>query len=220
MKNSTFSERLAEAMKIRELTQTDLHERTGINKSSISTYLRGDYKAKQDKVDLLSSALRVSPAWLMGFDVPMEPAAPTKPASPSLQGIKNIVPIERRMVPVIGTIAAGTPILADEHIEAWVPCDARCRVDFGLKVQGDSMIDAGIEDGDIVFIQQVDDVDDGQMAAVCIDDEATLKYVYKEKEGVTLNPANPRYRPMHFDASNCDNIYIVGRAVAKFSWLD
>ena len=124
------------------------------------------------------------------------------------------------MVPVIGTIAAGTPILADEHIEAWVPCDARCRVDFGLKVQGDSMIDAGIEDGDIVFIQQVDDVDDGQMAAVCIDDTATLKYVYKEKDGVTLNPANPRYRPMHFDASNCDNIYIVGRAVAKFSWLD
>ena len=99
MKNSTFSERLAEAMKIRELTQTDLHERTGINKSSISTYLRGDYKAKQDKVDLLSSALRVSPAWLMGFDVPMEPATPTKPAAPSLQGIKNIVPIERRWYP-------------------------------------------------------------------------------------------------------------------------
>ena len=213
--NAKLIERMKATMEKKQISQAELSKLTGIRASSISDYLNNRYEPKQDKIYLIADALRVNPAWLSGRD-----DAPTKPASPPLQGIKNIVPIERRMVPVIGTIAAGTPILADEHIEAWVPCDARCRVDFGLKVQGDSMIDAGIEDGDIVFIQQVDDVDDGQMAAVCIDDEATLKYVYKEKEGVTLNPANPRYRPMHFDASNCDNIYIVGRAVAKFSWLD
>ena len=197
------------------LSADDLAIKIGKNRATVYRY-ESNYieKLPADVLVPLAAALRVTPGDLIskGED--------SASASPSLQGIKNIVPIERRMVPVIGTIAAGTPILADEHIEAWVPCDARCRVDFGLKVQGDSMIDAGIEDGDIVFIQQVDDVDDGQMAAVCIDDTATLKYVYKEKEGVTLNPANPRYRPMHFDASNCDNIYIVGRAVAKFSWLD
>ena len=197
------------------LSADDLAAKIGKNRATVYRY-ESNYieKLPADVLVPLAAALRVTPGDLISK------GEGSASISPSLQGIKNIVPIERRMVPVIGTIAAGTPILADEHIEAWVPCDARCRVDFGLKVQGDSMIDAGIEDGDIVFIQQVDDVDDGQMAAVCIDDTATLKYVYKEKEGVTLNPANPRYRPMHFDASNCDNIYIVGRAVAKFSWLD
>ena len=197
------------------LSADDLAAKIGKNRATVYRY-ESNYieKLPADVLVPLAAALRVTPGDLISK------GEGSASISPSLQGVKNIVPIERRMVPVIGTIAAGTPILADEHIEAWVPCDARCRVDFGLKVQGDSMIDAGIEDGDIVFIQQVDDVDDGQMAAVCIDDTATLKYVYKEKEGVTLNPANPRYRPMHFDASNCDNIYIVGRAVAKFSWLD
>ncbi len=213
--NEKLIERMKATMAEKQISQAELSKLTGIRASSISDYLNNRYEPKQDKIYLIADALRVNPAWLSGRD-----DTPTKPATPSLQGIKNIVPIERRMVPVIGTIAAGTPILAEEHIEAWVPCDARCRVDFGLRVQGDSMVDAGIEDGDIVFIQQVDDVDDGQMAAVCIDDTATLKYVYKEKDGVTLNPANPRYRPMHFDASNCDNIRVVGRAVAKFSWLD
>ncbi len=197
------------------LSADDLATKIGKNRATVYRY-ESNYieKLPADVLVPLAAALRVTPGDLISKG---EGSAST---SPSLQGIKNIVPIERRMVPVIGTIAAGTPILAEEHIEAWVPCDARCRVDFGLRVQGDSMIDAGIEDGDIVFIQQVDDVDDGQMAAVCIDDTATLKYVYKEKDGVTLNPANPRYRPMHFDASNCDNIRVVGRAVAKFSWLD
>ncbi len=206
-----FNERLKELRLSKELTQGELAKLTGLGRSALGMYESGKREPNFETLEVIADFFNVDMNYLLGkSDV----------KSSAIQGIKNIVPIERRMVPVIGTIAAGTPILAEEHIEAWVPCDARCRVDFGLRVQGDSMIDAGIEDGDIVFIQQVDDVDDGQMAAVCIDDTATLKYVYKEKDGVTLNPANPRYRPMHFDASNCDNIRVVGRAVAKFSWLD
>lgn len=206
-----FNERLKELRLSKELTQGELAKLTGLGRSALGMYESGKREPNFETLEVIADFFNVDMNYLLGkSDV----------KSSALKGIKNIVPIERRMVPVIGTIAAGTPILAEEHIEAWVPCDARCRVDFGLRVQGDSMIDAGIEDGDIVFIQQVDDVDDGQMAAVCIDDTATLKYVYKEKDGVTLNPANPRYRPMHFDASNCDNIRVVGRAVAKFSWLD
>lgn len=82
MKTSTFSQRLREAMYIRRLNQTDLHLLTGIGKSSISTYLKGDYKAKQDKVDLLAKILDVSPAWLMGYDVPMESVRPLNNISP------------------------------------------------------------------------------------------------------------------------------------------
>ena len=217
MKNSTFAKRLAEAMKIRELTQTDLHERTGINKSSISTYLRGDYKAKQDKVDLLSSALNVSPAWLMGFDVPMTPNIDNEKVD--ISSIKNIVPIEKRMIPVIGTIAAGKPITADEHIETYVPCDIDIHADFGLIIHGDSMIGAGIHDGDVVFIKEQPDVDNGQIAAVRIDDEATLKHVYKIPGGCMLVSDNPKYPPMTFTEENCDDIHIIGLAVAKYSLI-
>ena len=71
MKIATFAERLAEAMRIREVSQTELHNRTGINKSSISTYLKGEYEAKQNKVYEIARALSVSPAWLMGYDVSM-----------------------------------------------------------------------------------------------------------------------------------------------------
>lgn len=75
MKISTFAARFKEALEIRHITQTELHERTGIGKGSISTYLKGTWKPKQDKVDLIAQALRVDPAWLMGYDVPMDPAA-------------------------------------------------------------------------------------------------------------------------------------------------
>ena len=218
MQNSTFSKRLAEAMRIREMTQTDLHERTGINKSSISTYLRGDYKAKHDKVDLLSTALNVSPAWLMGYDVPMVPAT-FQERTTDISTLKNIIPIERHMIPVIGTIAAGKPILADEHIESYLPCDAGVQADFGLVVHGDSMIGAEIHDGDVVFIRSQPVVNDGQIAAVRIDDDATLKRFYKNPDGCTLVSMNPQYPPMIFNSDNCDSIQIIGLAVAKYSLI-
>lgn len=217
MATSTFAERLAEAMKIRELTQTDLHERTGINKSSISTYLKGEYKAKHDKVDLLAIALRVDPAWLMGFDVPMNPQKVSQEPALSIPDISNIVPIAKKKIPLIGTIAAGQPITADEHIEMLLPCVEKVRADFALRVQGDSMIGAGIYDGDIVFIRKQPDVDNGQIAAVLIDDSATLKHVYKTPDSCTLVSENPKYPPMVFNESNCDILRIIGLAVAKYS---
>lgn len=72
MKVATFAERLKEAMETRRINQTELHEKTGIGKPSISTYLKGDYQPKQDKVDIIATALSVNPAWLMGYSVPME----------------------------------------------------------------------------------------------------------------------------------------------------
>ena len=136
---------------------------------------------------------------------------------PDISSIKNIVPIEKRMIPVIGTIAAGKPIIADEHIETYVPCDIDIHADFGLIVHGDSMIDAGIYDGDIVFIKEQPVVEEGQIAAVRIDDDATLKRFYKTDDGCMLISANPKYAPMHFSAENCDTVQIIGLAVAKYS---
>lgn len=137
--------------------------------------------------------------------------------SSDISSLKNIVPIERRMVPIIGQIAAGKLILADEHIEAYLPCDASVHADFGLIVSGDSMIGADIHDGDVVFIRSQPIVDDGQIAAVRIDDDATLKRFYKNPDGCTLVSMNPKYPPMVFNSGNCDSIQIIGLAVAKYS---
>lgn len=171
--NQKLIQRMKQVMNEKGITQAELSKRTGIRASSISDYLNNRYEPKQDKIYLIAEALSVNPGWLSGRD----DSSATPKTDPFT--LKNIVPIERRMVPIIGQIAAGKPILADEHIEAFLPCDTGVHADFGLVVSGDSMIGADIHDGDVVFIRSQPIVDDGQIAAVRIDDDATLKRFYK-----------------------------------------
>lgn len=209
IKASTFAKRLAQALELRGITQTELSKRTNINKSSISTYLKGEYKAKQDKVDLLANALNVSPVWLMGYDIPMQ-----RDLSFDLSTLTNYVPIAKKKIPLLGEIAAGQPIYADEHIEEFLPVDDKLHADFALKIKGDSMINAQINDGDIVFIRQQSDVDDGQIAAVLINDSATLKRIYHMNGFLQLNAENPAYKPIICSPETCDTCRILGLAVA------
>lgn len=209
IKASTFAKRLAQALELRGITQTELSKRTNINKSSISTYLKGEYKAKQDKVDLLANALNVSPVWLMGYDIPMQRDLSFDPST-----LINYVPIAKKKIPLLGEIAAGQPIYADEHIEEFLPVDDKLHADFALKIKGDSMINAQINDGDIVFIRQQSDVDDGQIAAVLINDSATLKRIYHMNGFLQLNAENPAYKPIICSPETCDTCRILGLAVA------
>lgn len=206
LKNSTFAKRLAKAMEIRSMTQTDLHNLTKINKSSISTYLKGEYEAKQDKVDLLSRALRVSPAWLMGYDISMDGMS-TDFDETTLPGY---IPISKRKIPLLGTVAAGEPIFADENIEEYLPIDDTIHADFALHVKGNSMIGANIYDGDIVLVRKQNDVDDGQIGIVLKDDEATMKRVYHGKDHLTLIAENPDYAPIICSAETCSFCKILG----------
>lgn len=206
LKNSTFAKRLAKAMEIRSMTQTDLHNLTKINKSSISTYLKGEYEAKQDKVDLLSRALRVSPAWLMGYDISMDGMS-TDFDETTLPGY---IPISKRKIPLLGTVAAGEPIFADENIEEYLPVDDTIHADFALHVKGNSMIGANIHDGDIVLVRKQNDVDDGQIGIVLKDDEATMKRVYHGKDHLTLIAENPDYAPIICSAETCSFCKILG----------
>lgn len=206
LKNSTFAKRLAKAMEIRSMTQTDLHNLTKINKSSISTYLKGEYEAKQDKVDLLSRALRVSPAWLMGYDISMDGMS-TDFDETTLPGY---IPISKRKIPLLGTVAAGEPIFADENIEEYLPIDDTIHADFALHVKGNSMIGANIHDGDIVLVRKQNDVDDGQIGIVLKDDEATMKRVYHGKDHLTLIAENPDYAPIICSTETCSFCKILG----------
>jgi repressor LexA len=205
MKES-FASRMRKAMDIRNMTQADLVKKTGLPKSAISQYYSGKYEAKQKALYLIAKALNVSEAWLMGHDVPMERSDTEYP--------DNILKIETKKFPLLGTIAAGQPIFAEEQFETYVEAGANIQADFCLKIQGDSMINARICDGDIVFIRKQPDVNDGEIAAVLIEDEATLKRVYKKRNEIILVAENPAYPPLVYKNEELDRIRILGKAIA------
>ncbi len=206
---SKFCERLKECMEKADIRPSELSKVTGIDKSSISRYLKGDYVPKQLKITALADALHVNAGWLLTGVAQQEDT--------NYSSLKNIIPLEVKKVPLLGTIAAGEPVLCDEHIELMLPCDSNVHADFALRVHGDSMIDVNYFDGDIVFIHQQPVVEDGQIAAVRIDDSATLKRFYKIPGGCMLLSENPNYKPMTFTADNCDDIAIIGIPVAKYT---
>ena len=129
---------------------------------------------------------------------------------------ENILPIETKKFPLLGEIACGEPIFANEDRESYVVAGADIKADFCLRAQGDSMIGARILDGDIVFIKKQDIVENGEIAAVIIEDTATLKrvYYYKDKNLLILKPENPSYEDQIYTNEELDKIKIIGKAVA------
>lgn len=128
---------------------------------------------------------------------------------------KNIEPMpSTKPVPVIGKIACGTPIFAQENIEGYAELDQRVNADFALRCVGDSMVNAHIFDGDLVFIKSQPDVDNGEIAAVVIEDEATLKRVYKYENRIELRPENPLFPVLQFEGDELSRIRIIGKAIA------
>lgn len=200
---SELSEKIKGLMAQRDVTYDDLAKKTGISKSALQRYATGETeKIPIDRVQSIAVALGTTAQYLLGWD------------SESEDPPKNIVPFPDSIkVPIIGTIACGQPILADENLDgyAFVPEFAKC--DFCLRCKGDSMIGARIFDGDLVAVRQQDDVDDGEIAAVLVDDEATLKRVYKLENKVILRAENPTFKDMIYTASDATNIKILGKAV-------
>ena len=127
----------------------------------------------------------------------------------------NIIPMpEMRRIPLIGTIACGTPILAAENFDGEVDIPADIHADFALRCKGDSMINSRIYDGDIVYIRQQEEMEHGEIAAVLIDDAATLKRVYLYDDHISLEAENPQYRPIVYWGDDMNNVKVIGKAVA------
>lgn len=132
-----------------------------------------------------------------------------------LKSVNSIIPMPNKStVPIIGTIACGMPILADENREGEADLPEHIHADFALRCKGDSMINARIFDGDIVYIRQQDTVEHGEIAAVLIDTEATLKRVYLYEDHITLKAENPMFRPLDFWDGEMNDIRILGKAIA------
>ena len=128
----------------------------------------------------------------------------------------NIYPIDLHRFPLVGEIACGKPIYADEDRESYVMAGTAIHADFCLRAKGDSMINARIYDGDIVFIRKDEELINGEIYAVAIGDEATLKRVYldKEKNTVQLVAENPKYQPLVYFGDELNTIHILGKAIA------
>ncbi|EGT4056853.1 repressor LexA [Clostridioides difficile] len=203
---TTTSKRLKEIMNDRNLRQVDILDMVApyskklnirLAKNDLSQYVSGKVEPSQEKLTLLSLALEVNEPWLMGYDVKKERG----------ENKQN-----KTSIPLIGTIAAGTPILAEQNIERYFDMDTSIHCDFCLRIQGDSMIDAGINNNDIVFIRQQPTLEVGEIGAIQIGEEATLKKFYKTNDSIILQPANSNYLPQIYTSDS--DIKILGKLVA------
>lgn len=203
---NTIGERIKLAREKIGMSQVDMADKIGVSKQNLYKYERGLVtNIPSDKIELIGKLTGVSPAYLMGWD-----ATETEPLPP------NCFPIEKRKFPLLGNIACGEPIFANEDFEGYVEAGADIDADFCLRASGDSMIGARIHDGDIVFIKQQPIVDNGQIAAVLIENEATLKRFYYDQasDTVQLMAENPSYAPIVKMKSDLEDIRILGRAIA------
>ena len=177
------------------LTVDEVAEKLGKNRATVYRYESEDIENLPITVlDPLAKVLKVSPAYLMGWE--------------------NIIPYKTKKVPMLGEIAAGEPMyIAEECCEYYVNVDESLHVDFCLRVKGDSMIDARILDGDIIFIRKQPVVENGEIAAVLLDNEVTLKRFYKNDGGVILKPENGKYQPRYYTAASFKDVRILGKAI-------
>ncbi|MBQ3503700.1 MAG: helix-turn-helix domain-containing protein [Oscillospiraceae bacterium] len=200
----TTGQRIKHRRKEIGVSAEKLAEMLGVSPATIYRYENGDIeKVPGDRLGPIAEALQTTPVYLMGW------------ADSATDGAPNIIPIpETRKIPLLGAIACGEPILAEENIEEYIDIPKELAGDFALICRGDSMINARIFDGDIVYIRQQDSVDNGEIAAVLIDNEATLKRVRIFDDHIVLEPENPMYKPLAYWYEEMNTIRILGKAVA------
>ena len=208
----SIGKRIKEIRISKNITQDELALKIGTTKQTIYKYENEIVtNIPSQKIELISNALNTTPDYLMGW---------SDKSTDDLYSIPGINPIPKTYKrPRLGTIACGEPILAEENIETYddIPDNIKC--DFTLVSKGDSMIHARINDGDIVYIKQQSQVDNGEIAAVLIDNEATLKRVYIYEDKVVLQPENTKYPPFVYTKEEMNNIRILGKAVGFTSLL-
>ena len=197
------------------MTQEELATKTGYKtKSAISKIELGERDLSQSQISVFAKALKTTPSYLMGWQD--ESGRPILDKIPGIKVTQNLI-----NVPILGHIQCGMPVLSECNYEGYFKLDPDlCKADFSLVADGDSMIDANIHEGDIVFFKETPDVESGTIAAVLLDDETTLKKVIKMKDTLILQPANDAYEPILIQDGDYSNVMILGSMVGVFSKRD
>lgn len=187
-------------------SQEELGKLLGVQRAAVQKWERGTVKnLKRETIKKLSEIFNVPPSSFIDAEY---------------TSYNNVISFPKmNKIPLLGTIACGTPVLASENLEGEVTVPENVNADFALRCKGDSMIDARIMNGDIVYIRKQPTVENGEIAAVLIDDEATLKRVYVNNTTITLVACNSKYQPFVFTGDELSKISILGKAVAFTSTL-
>lgn len=215
---ATFDERLRELRNQKELSQQDLGDMIDQTKQAISQYERGVRKPDINTLSALSDIFNVSMDYLTGkADVTVRFVNSDDLKVLNRQVIpnfSNIHPIGIQRYPVLGSVACGKPVYMAEERELYVDSTVAVHADFVLIAKGDSMVGARINDGDIVFIRKQETVENGEIAVVAIDDEATLKRFYKYTDLIVLRAENPEYKDIELRPEDHKEVHVLGKAVA------
>ena len=189
------------------LTQTQLANKLNVSQGTLSLWEQGKYDIDADALKELSKIFNTTVDYII-YNV--------SSSYKSRSEYDNIFPMKTKKVPLLGDIACGEPIWAEEQRGEFVSVSDDIDANFCLRAKGDSMTGARIYDGDIVFIRRQPTVENGEIAAVIIDNEATLKrvYFYRDKNKLVLNPENPAFDPLVYIGSELEEIRILGKAVA------
>ena len=206
-----LSEKIRIMRKERGMSLEQLAELIGTSRQTIHRYETGAItNIPHEKIESMAKALGTTPSNLMGWD--------DEGGFPTFNNITvaNLATASTKKLPMLGNVACGEPIFANEEQGYYVKASGDIYADFCLTAKGDSMINARIFDGDLLFVRKQESVDDGEIAVVLIDDEATVKRVYFNREDgiLTLMPENPTYKPMRYMGSQLDRIRILGKVVS------
>ena len=222
MLEDTFANRLKIALEYNHMKAIDLANKTHINKSLISNYLSGAFKAKQDKLDIIARTLGVSEAWLMGYDVDMDREwfEEKEPSEILIDNARYIETTTKTIkIPVLGKVPAGIPIEAIQDILGYEEIPASMLKSgnnyFALKIAGDSMY-PDYKTGDIIIIRQQNDCNSGDDCVVMVNgDDATFKRVIKQEKSIILKPLNNNYEPYYFNENEIltKPVRIIGIAI-------
>ena len=202
----TVGDRIRQVRQEQDVTQQELADYIGVSKQAVYKYENNIVtNIPTDNVDAIAKRLKVSPAYLMGWEEQPEPKKPTIP--PGFEPMPKM-----DWVPLVGRIACGTPITAEENVEQMVCVPSRWHSTFTLTCKGDSM-EPRIHDGDLVAIRSQPEVEQGEIAAVRIGDEATLKHVYLHENFIELRPENPAFESIILTKEKMNTVVIEGKAV-------
>ena len=197
-----FSKKLQKLLNSRGVSQAELSRILEVSESAVGKWLLKKAMPRMGLIQRLADHFNVEKSYFLEdhsfnvFDIP------------------GVMPIKTKKIPLLGNIAAGQPIEAIESFDSYVQCGAEITANFCLKVSGDSMINARIYDGDIVFIQNQPTVENGEIAAVFVDGNTTLKRVFKQNDSIVLQSENSKYAPQIYTKDNCSEIRILGKAIA------
>ena len=240
--NKAFSKRLQQYMAAYNMTQAELAKRLGVGPTSVYNWYNGVKSPRMDRVDKMCEIFHCNRSDLIEDNSSVPVLSPAKRdiietisnmpdddanriafafQEADVDNIISLYPelqsVDLEPVPLVGDVACGQPIVANREYETYVMADSKIRkkVNFCVRAKGDSMINARIYDGDVVFIKKMPTVDDGDIAAVIIEDSVTLKRVYYDKAAnrVTLAAENPSYAPLIYQGEELDHIQILGKAI-------